>query len=552
MSAGAAALARRPSVSNLWPTSPRGGRVGAEDAIGAARSGDRAGRPRLPRRATTRSRPTSSREALAAVDPAQGARPAHGAVGARAAGAPGPLRDAASPASSTSRSPVRRARASRAGRRRQDRASARSTPTSSSSPATSSTSRRTSRLIAAQAADRRGQPLHRPQHRGHAGHRRGHRLHATASSIAQVNESRRRPCRASTFRPTGSTSWSSRRGPIYIEPLFTRDPAQITEIQVLMAMMAIKGIYAEYGVQRLNHGIGFDTAAIELLLPTYGEELGLKGKICTHWALNPHPTLIPAIEAGFVESVHCFGSEVGMEALHRARPDVFFTGADGSMRSNRAFCQTAGHYACDLFIGSTLQIDLARQQLDRHARAHRRLRRRAEHGSGRARPAPREPGLAEGRRGGAPGATRPCRAGRSSSCRWSRPSASTCSPPSSSGSTPGSWRTTMSMATAAGDDLRRRRHAHRHRGRHRQPAAVPRRRRARAGDPRRRRLHAGRPRARPAHGREPARARRHPPRGGSRHRPAHGHARPAGRALDQGPGAGLGRPLQPPSRFRNW
>lgn len=30
--------------------------------------------------------------------------------------------------------------------------------------------------------------------------------------------------------------------PNYIEPLFTRDPAQITEVQVLMAMMAIKGI----------------------------------------------------------------------------------------------------------------------------------------------------------------------------------------------------------------------------------------------------------------------------------------------------------------------
>jgi len=42
-----------------------------------------------------------------------------------------------------------------------------------------------------------------------------------------------------------------------------------------------------------------------------------------------------------------------------ARPDIFFVGADGSMRSNRAFSQTAGHYACDLFIGSTLQIDLA-------------------------------------------------------------------------------------------------------------------------------------------------------------------------------------------------
>ncbi len=146
--------------------------------------------------------------------------------------------------------------------------------------------------------------------------------------------------------------------PYYIEPLFTRDPALISEIQVLMAMMAIKGIYAEYEVERLNHGIGFDTAAIELLLPTYAASLGLKGKIARHWALNPHPALIPAIEEGFVESVHSFGSELGMENYIRARPDVFFTGPDGSMRSNRAFSQAAGHYACDMFIGSTLQIDL--------------------------------------------------------------------------------------------------------------------------------------------------------------------------------------------------
>lgn len=146
--------------------------------------------------------------------------------------------------------------------------------------------------------------------------------------------------------------------PNVIEPLFTRDPAQISEIQVLMAMMAIKGIYAEYGVQRLNHGIGFDTAAIELLLPTYGESLGLRGKICRHWALNPHPALIPAIEAGWVESIHSFGSELGMEEYIRSRGDIFFTGADGSLRSHRAFCQAAGHYACDLFIGSTLQMDL--------------------------------------------------------------------------------------------------------------------------------------------------------------------------------------------------
>lgn len=145
--------------------------------------------------------------------------------------------------------------------------------------------------------------------------------------------------------------------PFFIEPLFTRDPRLIKPLHVLMAMMAIKGIYSRHNVQSLNHGIGFNTAAIELLLPTYGEELGLRGKICRHWALNPHPTLIPAIESGWVESVHSFGGELGMEKYIAARPDVFFTGADGSMRSNRAYCQMAGQYAIDMFIGATLQMD---------------------------------------------------------------------------------------------------------------------------------------------------------------------------------------------------
>ncbi|RQO37470.1 malonate decarboxylase subunit alpha [Herminiimonas sp. KBW02] len=144
--------------------------------------------------------------------------------------------------------------------------------------------------------------------------------------------------------------------PHYIEPIFTRDPAQITETQILMAMMVIKGLYAPYGVTRLNHGIGFDTAAIELILPTYAESLGLRGKICNYMTVNPCPTLIPAIESGFVKGIHCAGSELGMEEYVRARPDVFFNGPDGSMRSNRVFCQIAGHYS-DLFIGSTLQVD---------------------------------------------------------------------------------------------------------------------------------------------------------------------------------------------------
>ncbi|MER2191356.1 MAG: malonate decarboxylase subunit alpha [Solibacillus sp.] len=145
--------------------------------------------------------------------------------------------------------------------------------------------------------------------------------------------------------------------PYELEPLFTRDPRHITDLQILQAMMCIRGIYEKHGVQSLNHGIGFNTAAIELLLPSYGESLGLKGKICRNWVLNPHPTLIPAIESGWVESVHCFGGELGMEKYVEARRDIFFTGKDGSLRSNRTLAQLAGQYAVDLFIGSTLQMD---------------------------------------------------------------------------------------------------------------------------------------------------------------------------------------------------
>src|ERR1700688_3435410 len=94
--------------------------------------------------------------------------------------------------------------------------------------------------------------------------------------------------------------------PFAVEPLFTRDPRHIDELQILIGMMVIRGIYERHQVHSLNHGIGFDTAAIELLLPTYGESLGLRGKICEHWALNPHPTMIPAIESGWVKSLRFF------------------------------------------------------------------------------------------------------------------------------------------------------------------------------------------------------------------------------------------------------
>jgi malonate decarboxylase alpha subunit len=145
--------------------------------------------------------------------------------------------------------------------------------------------------------------------------------------------------------------------PYAIDPLFTRDPAKIRNENVLMAMMAIVAVYEPYQVQRLNHGIGYATAAIELILPTFAARRGLKGKVARHFVLNPHPTLIPAIEAGFVDGVYCFGSELGMEHYVSQRAGVFPVGADGNLRSNRALAQVAGQYACDMFVGGTLQID---------------------------------------------------------------------------------------------------------------------------------------------------------------------------------------------------
>src|SRR5258708_20443844 len=72
-----------------------------------------------------------------------------------------------------------------------------------------------------------------------------------------------------------------------IEPLFTRDPAKIREDKILMAMMAIAAVYEPYEIRRLNHGIGYATAPIELILPTFGAPRGLNANF--HFVLNPHP-----------------------------------------------------------------------------------------------------------------------------------------------------------------------------------------------------------------------------------------------------------------------
>ena len=171
-----------------------------------------------------------------------------------------------------------------------------------------------------------------------------------------------------------------------------------------MAMMAIKGIYAEYEVKRLNHGIGFDTAAIELLLPTYAESLGLKGKICRHWALNPHPALIPAIEAGFVEIGAFLRLRAGHGGLH-PRP-----ARTSSSPARTAACAPTARCARPPDTTPATCSSARRCRSTWHGNSSTATLGRIagfggapEHGRGCARPPPRQPGLAEGRAPGAPG-----------------------------------------------------------------------------------------------------------------------------------------------------
>jgi malonate decarboxylase alpha subunit len=48
--------------------------------------------------------------------------------------------------------------------------------------------------------------------------------------------------------------------PFFLEPLFTRDPRHIGPVEILKAMIAIRGVYERHQVVSLNHGVGFDTA----------------------------------------------------------------------------------------------------------------------------------------------------------------------------------------------------------------------------------------------------------------------------------------------------
>jgi len=128
--------------------------------------------------------------------------------------------------------------------------------------------------------------------------------------------------------------------------------AAITEAQVLTAKCLPSGAVPPYGIRRLNHGIVFSHAAIELLLPTYCEKLGLKGASAPT-GHSSAPRLIPAIESGWVGQIHTFGSEWGL-LLIRARSDIYFKRARARCVRNRPLLPGSGLYACYMFIFLTL------------------------------------------------------------------------------------------------------------------------------------------------------------------------------------------------------
>ena len=126
--------------------------------------------------------------------------------------------------------------------------------------------------------------------------------------------------------------------PFALEPLFTRDPRHINELQVLMGMMVIRGIYERHGVTSLNHGIGFDTAAIELLLPTYGESLGLQAARSAALGAQSASDADPGDRERLGRERALLRRRGGHGGLHRARAPTSFSPARTAACAPTACC----------------------------------------------------------------------------------------------------------------------------------------------------------------------------------------------------------------------
>ncbi|MGE5672813.1 MAG: malonate decarboxylase subunit alpha [Mycobacterium leprae] len=141
-------------------------------------------------------------------------------------------------------------------------------------------------------------------------------------------------------------------------PVATLDPVQITPAQVLLALLLLRGVYAEYRVATICHDNSLVAAAVELMLPTVGRDLGLRGQVCSHWVGVPRPSLIPAVESGFVARVLPLSTEPGMERYMAARRRVFPVGPHGQPAFDCWEAATLGVQATDLFLRTPMVVDV--------------------------------------------------------------------------------------------------------------------------------------------------------------------------------------------------
>ena len=175
----------------------------------------------------------------------------------------------------------------------------------------------TSRCCARQGRPRR-QPVHRSQHRGHADDRRGRRVSRRRGPRAgQRDRRQRQAARESTSPATGSTSWSQADRPFSLEPLFTRDPRQIGPVEILKAMIAIRGVYERHQVTSLNHGDRIRHGRNRIASAHLRRTTGPEGQDRQALGAEPAPDADPGDRIGLGRIDPQLRRRVGDGAVHR-------------------------------------------------------------------------------------------------------------------------------------------------------------------------------------------------------------------------------------------
>ena len=214
-------------------------------------------------------------------------------------------------------------------------------------------------LIAAHAADRKGNLYTGAEHRGHAGDRRGDGLLRRHRHRPGQRDGRRTLPRIDIPADWVDFVVQAPR-PNSSQPLFTRDPGADHRDPGADGDDGPEGhLRRSTSVQcaeprhRLRHR-GDRAAAADLwrVARPEGQDLQALGG-------EPAAGADPGHRSGLGRDRPFASAPRSAWRTTSARVPTSSSPAPTAVcEANRAFCQAAGHYACDLFIGSTLQIDL--------------------------------------------------------------------------------------------------------------------------------------------------------------------------------------------------